>query len=47
MEIIETKLIRPSEYAKKHCVSRITVYNWINSGKIKSKKIGGYIFVIE
>lgn len=47
MEITDNKLIRPSEYAKKHKISRVTVYNWINSGKIKSKKIGGYVFVIE
>jgi predicted site-specific integrase-resolvase len=40
------KYIRPSKFAKEQNVTRQTIYNWIKSGKIKSKEIDGYIFVI-
>jgi len=39
MEDLKTTLITPEEYALKEGISLKTVYNWINSGKLKSKKL--------
>lgn len=40
------KLIRPAEFAKIHNVTRQTVYNWIKTKKVASKKIENYQFVV-
>lgn len=51
---MEEKLVKVSTYAREYVdpktgkqgISPLTVYNWIESGKLKSKVIDGVTFVI-
>lgn len=45
LKIDRTKLFTISNYAKKEKVDRKTVYNWINSKKIKAIEIDGVTFI--
>jgi predicted site-specific integrase-resolvase len=45
LKIDKTDLVTVTEFAKTQCVSRRTIYNWINEGKIKKEVISGIIFV--
>jgi excisionase family DNA binding protein len=38
---IERRALRPKEAAKAYGVGRVTLYEWMKSGKLASVKIGG------
>ncbi len=37
----ERRALRPKEAAKAYGVGRVTIYEWMKSGKLASVKIGG------
>lgn len=45
LKLDRTKLKTVSNYAKEQGKSRQTIYNWIDSGKIKGVNIDGVDFV--
>ena len=38
---LERRALRPKEAAKAYGVGRVTLYEWMKSGKLTSVKIGG------
>jgi len=46
--MIQERLIRPREVAKRLAVSRSTIYRWFEEGKIRGVKIaGGTVRILE
>lgn len=41
---LEEKLLSPAETAKLFQVSKVTLWNWTNEGKLQEHRIGGKVF---